>query len=74
MFPTGDIDQPDTVTVTLTVAVNKNTTADDWLLDALTGSLIRLTFPDAWSDAGYTITADQAAAAAQAMWDSMVIT
>lgn len=74
IYPTGDLAQPDTVTLTLTVPVLKDNTANDYILSAITGQLLYLTNPYAWRDTDYTITAEQAAAMALSVFNSMTIT
>lgn len=74
IYPTGDLAQTDTVTLTITVPVLKDNVANDFILSAITGQLVYLTNNYAWRDTGYTITADQAAAMALDVFNSMTIT
>lgn len=73
-FSTGDQDQPDLATVTLSVPVKHDGDANDYILAALTGALNLLTFPGAWNAEGHSQTIVQAAAYAQIMFDSMTVT
>lgn len=72
-YPTGDTDQPNNATITLTVPVDVDDRANDYVLDALVGSLTFLATPQAWNSDGHSQTGTQAAAYAQAMLDSLSI-
>lgn len=73
MFPTGNNTQDDIATVTLSVPVKHDGDANDFILDALVSQLNYLTNPTAWNDTSYSVSATDAAAYAQTMFDSMSI-
>lgn len=72
-YPTGDTAQPDSAIVTLTVPVDVDDKANDYVLDAIVGSLTFLTTPQAWNADGHTQTPDDASAYAQMVIDSLSI-
>lgn len=74
MYPTGDTVANATVTLTVSVAFSNDGIANDWLLQAVRNQLIQLTSPSIWDDDGYTVTAQQAADAALAMYNSLTLT
>jgi hypothetical protein len=73
-YPTGNDPQSDTLTLTATIPYDNDGIANDFLLDAILGSLFALTNPASWNDAGYTVTAAQAAAMAQTVYDGITLT
>jgi len=73
MYPTGNVAQTGTITMTLTVPVINDGLSNDFLLAAIRSQLNFLADPSSWDDVGFTVTADEAAAYGQSMVDSIVL-